>query len=107
MTSEATLSVFQGYDQLSLYKELFDARDQDEERLKDNNANGHYGSVAHRSVPSGTPDDDIKRGTTVSPPNTSSYEEEFAQSIQFRDREALELVYGVPLPVHMNFCHLT
>ncbi|CCO27060.1 hypothetical protein BN14_01094 [Rhizoctonia solani AG-1 IB] len=98
MTSEATLSVFQGYDQLSLYKELFDARDQDEERLKDNNANGHYGSVAHRSVPSGTPDDDIKRGTTVSPPNASSYEEEFAQSIQFRDREALELVYGVPLP---------
>ncbi|KAG8734531.1 hypothetical protein FRC11_000019 [Ceratobasidium sp. 423] len=100
ITSEATLSVFQGFDQLSLYKELFDARDRDEETLKDNTTNGHaahYGAVAHRSVPSSTPDDDVKRTATISPPDTH-YDDEFAQSIQSRDREALELVFGVPLP---------
>ncbi|CAE6458650.1 unnamed protein product [Rhizoctonia solani] len=105
ITSEATLSVFQGYDQLSLYKELFDARDRDEETLKDNNANGvpnnglpvHYGTVAPRSAPSSIPDDDVKRNSVMSPPDTY-YEDDFSQSAQLRDREALELVFGVPLP---------
>jgi hypothetical protein len=96
ITIEATLSVIQGYEQLSLYKELFDARDQDEETWQNNNVNALQFDT--RTVPrsdSSVPEDDLKRAV----PEIASFEDELVHSIRSRDREALELVFGVPLPV--------
>lgn len=98
ITIEAALSVFQGYEQLALYKDLFEARDRDEETWRNNHTNTLQFDT--RVVP-GVPEDDAKR--TAIPPSidSASFEEELIQSIQIRDREALELVFGVPLPVRV------
>ncbi|QRV94169.1 hypothetical protein RhiJN_22187 [Ceratobasidium sp. AG-Ba] len=100
-TVEAAFSVFQGYEQLALYKDLFDARDQDEETWRNTNANAlQFDSrVVQRSNGSSGMEDDVKRAAILSPSDVASImDEDLAQSIQLRDREALELVFGVPLP---------
>ncbi|KAG8760830.1 hypothetical protein FRC12_009498 [Ceratobasidium sp. 428] len=99
-TVEAGLSIFQGYEQLALYKDLFDARDRDEETWRNANTNAlQFDSrIVSRSAASSA-DDDIKRAAILSPSDMASIiDEELIQSIQLRDREALELVFGVPLP---------
>ncbi|KAG9125000.1 hypothetical protein FRC07_009406 [Ceratobasidium sp. 392] len=99
-TVEAGLSIFQGYEQLALYKDLFDARDRDEETWRNTTINAlQFDSRAiSRSAASST-DEDAKRAAILSPSDIASIvEEDLIQSIQLRDREALELVFGVPLP---------
>jgi hypothetical protein len=100
-TVEAGLSVFQGYEQLALYKDLFDARDRDEETWHNTNLNSlQFDSRAVSRSVSNTMDEDVKRAAMLSPSDVASIvDDELMQSIQLRDREALELVFGVPLPV--------
>ncbi|KAF8608800.1 hypothetical protein BDV93DRAFT_208737 [Ceratobasidium sp. AG-I] len=100
-TIEAALSIFQGYEQLSLYKELFDARDRDEETWHNTNINSlQFDSRAFsRSAGSSAAEEDAKRAAALSPSDVASLmDDELTHSIQSRDREALELVFGVPLP---------
>lgn len=95
ITVEAALSVFQGYEQLALYKDLFDARERDEETWQNNHNNTLQFDT--RAVP-GAPEDDMKRTAVPQSLDSASFEDELIHSIQSRDREALELVFGVPLP---------
>lgn len=97
----------QGYEQLSLYKDLFDARDRDEETWRNNNVNTLQFDT--RAVPgsslSTAPEDDPKRAAALSAPD-ASFEDELMY-IRSRDREALELVFGVPLPVRIYIYIIT
>jgi len=100
-TIEAALSIFQGYEQLSLYKELFDARDRDEETRHNTNTNRLQidSRAISRSAGSSAAEEDAKRAAALSPSDMASLmDDELNHSIQLRDREALELVFGVPLP---------
>ncbi|KAG8732060.1 hypothetical protein FRC10_001264 [Ceratobasidium sp. 414] len=100
-TVEAGLSIFQGYEQLALYKDLFEARDRDEETWRNTTINTlQFDSRTVSRSTSSAMDDDIKRAAILSPSDLASIvDEDLVQSIQLRDREALELVFGVPLPV--------
>ncbi|KAG9097856.1 hypothetical protein FRC06_007109 [Ceratobasidium sp. 370] len=99
-TVEAGLSIFQGYEQLALYKDLFEARDRDEETWRNTTVNAlQFDSRTVSRSTSSAMDEDAKRAAILSTSELASIaDEDLMQSIQQRDREALELVFGVPLP---------
>ncbi|KAG8712734.1 hypothetical protein FRC08_014145 [Ceratobasidium sp. 394] len=99
-TVEAGLSIFQGYEQLALYKDLFEARDRDEETWRNTTINAlQFDSRTVSRSTSSAMDEDVKRAAILSPSDLASIvDEDLVQGIQLRDREALELVFGVPLP---------
>jgi len=83
-----------------LYKDLFEARDRDEETWRNATINAlQFDSRTVSRSTSSAMDEDVKRAAIVSPSDLASIvDEDLVQSIQLRDREALELVFGVPLP---------